>query len=58
MTSPGISRNVANASGIVFRKTRGSTVTNGEVSQFAIGVQITGGGQTGESRLRHQPVGA
>jgi len=41
--SPGSPTNTANARGVTFRRTRGSTVMNGEVTRFAVGVAIGGG---------------
>jgi parallel beta-helix repeat protein len=40
---PGQAANTANASGITFRRTRGSAVKGGEVLRFAIGVRIDRG---------------
>lgn len=58
MPSPGLARNATNASGITFRTTAGSRVMNGEVSQFAIGVQITGGAANRVTRMNiHDNIG-
>ena len=40
---PGQAANASNASGILFRNTRGSKVMNGEVTRFSIGVKILRG---------------
>jgi len=56
--SPGMPWNTADASGITFRKATGSTVMNGEVSQFAIGVQIFHGAANQVTRLNaHDNIG-
>ena len=58
MPSPGLPRNASNASGITFRKTSGSVVTNGEVLQFAIGVQIKDGSANRVTRMNiHDNIG-
>lgn len=40
---PGMAANAANASGVTFRNSTGSTVRNGEVTGFAAGVVLAGG---------------
>lgn len=55
---PGLAVNTANAAGILLRRTSRSTVVNGEVAAFAIGVQIAGGAGNHVSRLHvHDNIG-
>ena len=56
--TPGQASNTANAAGITLRNTRGSTVTNGEVLRFAVGVQIGRGAANHVTRLNvHDNLG-
>lgn len=56
--SPGLAANAADASGITFRGTTGSQVMNGEVSRFAMGVQISAGAANRVTRLHvHDNIG-
>ncbi len=56
--APGAAWNMADASGITFRNTTGSRVMNGEVTQFAMGVQIFHGAANQVTRLSvHDNIG-
>ncbi|MCA1684257.1 MAG: right-handed parallel beta-helix repeat-containing protein, partial [Actinobacteria bacterium] len=56
--SPGTPTNTVNARGVTFRHTRGSTVMNGEITRFAVGVAIEGGSANRATTLNvHDNIG-